>query len=175
MVNPRNPQPATRKSFTIPMFPHVKKFIIKNYNIVGNTIKVSEQNTFGKMIVTALLDNRTRSTFNDQYRDRLTESLTIVLTSELAQMVPRLGKLKRINLHVDALYKEHLLCWINALRSEGHEPYTVCRMFIAYYNLEEKDLDTIYRWFQRNCDRKPANGHYFLKNDQTFLMEGVRK
>ena len=140
----------TRTRFTIPVFPHVKRFIMKNYRVKEDVIKTEEYKLFGKMITLCLRDNRTRAEFNDQLRNRQTEKITIVLTADQARMAPRLGKLMRINHHIDDLYKEHLLCWITALKEEGHAPYTACRMFITYYNLEEKDLDAAYKFYQRH-------------------------
>jgi hypothetical protein len=147
---------STRSKFTIRVFPHVKKFILKHY---GSTepIKTEEYATLGKMVTLSLRDNRAHAEFNDQYRDRLTETLTIILTREQSKMGPRLGKLTRINIHIDGIFKEHMLTWINALKVDGIPAYTAIKMFLDYYELDEPEysLNTAHQFYKR------ANG---LKN-----------
>lgn len=147
-------RPEARTQFTIPIFPHLKRFIIKNYKVKENIIRIDEYKLFGKMITLCLRDNRSGAQYNDQLRNRQNETITVVLTADQARMAPRLGKLMRINNHIDDLYKEHLLCWITALKEEGHAPYTACKMFIHHYNLEEKDLDAAYKFYQRHTGIK---------------------
>src|SRR5690349_2629765 len=104
-----------RTKFKVHVFPHVKRFILKEYG-PAEPVKSEEYSVFGKMVTLALRDNRVGADHNDQYRDRLTTSITIVLTHEQSKMGPRLGKLMRINIHMDLLFKEHLLAWISALK-----------------------------------------------------------
>lgn len=140
-----------RTRFTVPIFPHVRKFILKNYKVT-DPIKVEDYNVLGKMVTLALRDNRKRVDYNDQYRDRLTASITIVLSKDQADLGPRIGKLIRINIHMDLIFKEHLLCWINALKGDGIPVNTACKMFLEYYNIEEKEysLDAAYKYYQRS-------------------------
>lgn len=156
MTKPTSTTTNTRTKFKIHVFPHVKRFILKNYG-GSEPVKTEEYGVLGKMVTLALKDNRAQSDYNDQYRDRLTTTLTITLTSEQSKMSPRQGKIMRINIHMDSLFKEHLLAWISALKVNGIAPYTACKMFLDYYELDENEysLNTAYQYYKR------ANG---LKN-----------
>lgn len=140
-----------RNKFTVPVFPHVKKFILKQYK-TSEPVKVEEYNSLGKMVTLALRDNRTRADQNDQQRNRVTSSITIILGKEQTELGPRLGKLMRINTHIDVIFKEHLLCWIEALKKDGIAPFTACKMFLEYYGIDEKEysLDAAYKYYQRS-------------------------
>lgn len=141
-----------RNRFTIPVFPHVKKFILKKYRL-KNPIKTEETTSFGKSITLVLKDNRLRLKYQDsQYRDRLTESLTLVLTKEQAEFGPRQNKLIRINQAMDDAFKEHLLTWVGAQQEAGIPAYAACKMFLQFYDIDEKEytLDAAYRLWQRS-------------------------
>jgi hypothetical protein len=144
---------TNRNRYTIPVFPHVKKFIQKNYK-VSSVIKTEEYNTFGKLVTRALLDKRTSPQHNDAYRNKLTASITITLTKEQAELSPRINRLLRINIDMDRIFKDHLLTYIYALQSTGIPPYTACRMFLQLYSIDEKEysLDAAYRFWQRAKD-----------------------
>lgn len=142
----------TRNRFTIPVFPHVKKFILKKYRL-KNPIKTEETTTFGKAITLALKDNRLRLKYQDsQYRDRLTESLTLVLTKEQSEFGPRPNKLIRINQAMDDAFKEHLLTWVGAQQEAGVPAHAACKMFLQFYDIDENEytLDAAYRLWQRS-------------------------
>lgn len=149
---------GSRTHFTIPVYPHVKKFLLKEYPSKANTIKAEEYRLLGKMITLCLKDNIEASNYNDQYRDRLTEEINIIITARQAAMSPRIGKLIRINQHIDALYKEHLLVWIKSLRAEGLAPHTATKLFIKYYDLQEKDQINAYQfWLRYNKNLSALN------------------
>lgn len=139
-----------REIYRIPVFPHVKKFILKLY---GNTepVKIHEYNSLGKLVTMALQDKRMRADQNDQQRDRVTDSITIVLNKEQSELGVRLGKLMRINTSVDTIFKEHLLTWIEAMKKNNIAPYTACRSYLHHYGIDdgEYSLDAAYKFYQR--------------------------
>lgn len=142
----------TRNKFTIPVYPHVKKFILKKYRL-RTPVKTEETTTFGKAITLVLKDNRLRLKYQDsQYRDRLTASLTIVLTKEQSEFGPRQNKLIRINQAMDDAFKEHLLTWVSGQQEAGIPAYAACKMFLQFYDIDEKEytLDAAYRLWQRS-------------------------
>jgi len=143
-------KPKNRNKFTVPIFPHLKKFILKNYK-VSEPVKTEDYTTLGKMVSLALRDNRMLSDNNDQLRDRLKSTLTIMLSKQQADLGPRLGKLIRINTNMDLIFKEHLLCWIDALKKDGIPVNTACKMFLEHYDIDEKEysLDAAYKLYQR--------------------------
>ena len=139
-----------RNKFTIPIFPHVKKFIIKNNR--GNPLKVEEYSTLGRIITLSLRDTRASFEYNDQYRDRLTEKLTIILTDDQTKYGPRVQKLMRINIDMDRVFKEALIIWISAQKQQGIPPYTSCKLFLEHYALDESEysLEAAYKYWQRS-------------------------
>lgn len=142
---------SSRNQFTIDVYPHVRKFILKMYPSTSNRgVKVEEYTTLGKYVTLALREP-TSAENNDQYRDRLTATITLHLTSKQSQLGPRLCKLMRINTDMDRVFKEHLISWINALRESGIPPYSACRKFLQYYGIEENEypLEAAHRYFQR--------------------------
>lgn len=141
----------TRNQFTIPVYPHVKKFILKKYRLREPVI-TEEYSSFGKSVTLALKDNRLRIDYNDsQFRDRLKKSLKVVLTKEQMEFGPRLQKLIRINHAMDDAFKEHLITWVQAQFASGVPAYAACKMFLEFYRIDEKEysLDAAYKLWQR--------------------------
>jgi len=140
-----------RRNFTVPIYPHLKKFIQKRFQKNGS-IDVSATTSFGKMLMLCLRDNRKTSEFNDQYRDRLTEEITIELTKEMSELTPRQGKLMRINIYGDNLFKEALLVWIEAQGEDGIAALSACKSFLKFYDIDENEygLLTAYQYWQRS-------------------------
>lgn len=141
----------TRSRFTIDVFPHVKKFILKKFQL-SHPIKAEEYNTFGRLVTLVLKDNRMRLEYgNSQYRNRLTAKITIILTKEQSEFGPRLNKLLRINEAMDDAFKEHLLTWVAGQEAAGIPAHTACKMFLEFYDIDEKEytLDAAYKLWQR--------------------------
>lgn len=155
MVEGKNAVQRTRNRFTIPVFPHVKKFILKNTRASGS-IKVEEYTVLGKLITLALRDSSVGAENNDIYRDRITASITVVLSKRQAELGPRLSKLMRINVDIDRVFKDHLLTSIYSLADAGIPPYKACRMFLERYNIDESEYsaDAAYRFYQRSKSGK---------------------
>jgi hypothetical protein len=145
---------GNRKTFTIPIYPHVKKFILKNYGkyISGSGINTEEYTILGKIVTLSLRETRSRVKDNDQYRDRLTETICLVLTKEQTELSPRLHKLIRVNTDMDVIFKDHMLEWIQGQKVAGIPPYTACKMFLERYQIDDKEysLDAAYRYWQRS-------------------------
>jgi hypothetical protein len=145
------PDTTTRTNFTVPMFPHVRKFILKKYKM-SYPVKIEEYNVLGKLVTLTLRENRVTEKYNDQYRDRLTGQLEIVLTKEQSELGPRLNKLVRINIYMDRVFKEHLISWIDAQRVAGIPPFNACKTFLQYYGIDETEYssDAAYQYYQRS-------------------------
>jgi hypothetical protein len=142
---------TARNKFTIDVFPHIKKFILKNHDATNGSIKVEEYTTLGKYVTLALREPATAEN-NDQFRDRLTTTLTLELTKKQTQLGPRVSKLMRVNTDMDRVFKEHLLCWIKAQSALGIPPFTACRTFLEYYAIDESEysLEAAHRFYQRS-------------------------
>lgn len=141
------------KQFTIPVYPHVRKFALKYFR-QPDPIRVEEYSTLGKLVTLALRDNRAQRRGDVRWSggDKLTASLTLILTKEQLELGPRLQKLIRINHDIDCMFKDELLSWIYALRAAGLPAQQACKMFLAHYNITEQEYsdDNAYRYYQRN-------------------------
>jgi hypothetical protein len=150
---------SNRNRYTIPVFPHVKKFLAKNCD-VNSAIKTEEYTTLGKLVTKALLDRRNAEDNSEDSKikvgkgfrgEKITSVITICLTKEQAELSPRLHRLMRINVDLDRIFKDHLLTYIYALTGTGIPASTACRMFLEFYSIDEKEysLDAAYRFWQR--------------------------
>ncbi len=162
LSNPQNnqetffPDYAPRNHYKIQVFPHVKKFLKRQYGLnVIKPIQVDGYSPLGKSVMLALRDNRKRAEYNDQYRDKLTSEITLVLTKEMMELSPKLSKLLKISIDMDGLFKQHLLTWIFAQQTTGIPPFTACKYFLAYFGIEEKEysLDAAYKFWQRSNEK----------------------
>lgn len=155
MVEGKNVVRQNRNRYTIPVFPHVKKFILKSTRASG-IIKVEEYTVLGKLVTLALRDNSVGAKNNDAYRDRITANITLMLSKRQADLGPRISKLIRINVDVDRVFKDHLLTSIYSLADAGIPPYKACRMFLERYNIDEGEYsaDAAYRFYQRSKSGK---------------------
>lgn len=162
MQEDRRRRPPLR--YQVPVFPHVKKFLKKQYPMVHDVVKVDEYSILGKFVTLALLNPHGTDQHISQFRDRLTESVTFEITTIQAQrMSPRLHKLLRLNIDCDRLFKEHLVAWITSHRATGIPPYNACKLFLDHYGIDENEysLKSAYQYWQRlkkrgNIDGKSA-------------------
>lgn len=139
---------TNKTDFIVPVFPHVKCFIKKKYKIAASLVDVEEATTLGRLITLSLVKKEKDEV---KYSSRLTETVTIRLSSHQARYAPRIHKLISINNYVDQLFKDHLLEWIEGQRLQGTPPFAACRSFLQHYKLDEKDysLDNAYKFWQR--------------------------
>lgn len=148
------------KTFTIQVFPHVKKFIKKKVLCQKGVFIIEEHTTVGKMVALALCETRAwkhASNKGDDFtRDRLTASVQLRLTEQQMKMSPRLYKLQRINTDIDQRFKESLIDWIEAQRDLGHPVHAACKSFLAHYEMDETEysLDSAYKYWQRSNAKK---------------------
>ncbi len=151
------PQPATtRRTFTIQVFPHVKKFMKKNFTHSRGVFRPDEYSNFGKLITLALKDKRgwkPRAYQDNYFRDRLSEKVTIEISTDQGRMAPRPYKLMRLNIDIDRMFKEHMIVWVNAQLAIGTAAHPACKSFLEFYNLDpdgdEYSLENAYKAWQR--------------------------
>jgi len=140
--------------FKVPVYRHVKIFLKEQLELdVNKPIIADEHSIIGKMVLASLRENRKERAmeYNDKYRDRLVDEITLELNSYMMHLGPRLSKLTRINIDLDMWFKQSLLTFIEAQRITGIPEYTACRNFLAHYKIEEKaySLDAAYKFYQR--------------------------
>lgn len=140
-------------TFTVPIFPHVKKFLAHRYGL-KSPIKVSENISLGKIVTLSLIDKRQRTLSRTMQRDaesKINSELVLVLTEDQVRMGPRINKLIAINTDIDQIFKEHLITYIMAQKSIGIPVKTACRSFLAEMGINESEysIDAAYKHWQR--------------------------
>jgi len=160
----RNPQPVT--SYTIPILPHLKKFIEKEY---GLPLKPDDHTALGKMITLSLRGRHRNKT--GQFISNPTQHLTIPLTSDQRKLNPNTHKLSRLNLHLNTLFKQNMIIWVKAhktikVNGKPIKPYTSIKIFRDYYNLtpNEFPIDTAHQHYKRVMKK---NKWHFVPNPKS--------
>jgi hypothetical protein len=144
-----------RREYTIPVFPHVRKFIAHRYGL-RSPIKVSETIPLGNLITLSLLDKRPRilssEVFSPEISSKVRDQITFILTAEQIHMGPQIKKLISINITVDQLFKENMITYILAQKSLGMLAKTSCKYFLAEMGINESEysIDTAYKYYRRS-------------------------
>lgn len=142
---------SNRRQYSLPIFPHLKKFIVKNYG--AGVITTEEGTVLGRIVTAVLRENRTRKFSARDWPHHLqtTAMITIRLTTDQAGLSPKLSKLMRINLDMDKVFKDSLVGWILAQGEAGILAYPACKSFLDYYGIDsnEYSLDAAYKYWQR--------------------------
>jgi hypothetical protein len=152
--------------YTIAVYPHVKKFMIKRFphsktkvnGLDQPVFNTEEYNTLGKLVTLCLLDKRgwNGATFkqHDDYGDKLTETIIIKVSKNQERMTPRKYKFNRLNIDIDRLFKEAMITWITAQIQLGHPIRTACSSFLTFHDInpegKEYNLDTAYQNWKRS-------------------------
>ncbi|MEJ0030916.1 MAG: hypothetical protein WDO15_11325 [Bacteroidota bacterium] len=116
----------------------MKKFLYKTYGL-RSPIKVEENELVGKLVTLCLRDRYEKTNPNNQYRDRLTDNITIVLTKRQSEFGPQLHKLFDLNTHLDKEFKDHMITWIRAHQAAGIPAYNACRMYLEHLSIDENE------------------------------------
>lgn len=154
------------KQFEVPIQPHLKKFILKQYKL-KEPIKVEEYSVLGKVVMGALMDKRNSVELNKLtshrgtgQRDLLTDTLRIILSKGMSERAPRLHKLVRINIDMHRIFKDYMLVWIIAQHDVGIPPNTSCKRFLEKYGIDENEYsyDAAWKYWMRykNGDKKAS-------------------
>jgi hypothetical protein len=169
-------KPTTQSRYTIQVFTHIKKYMLKKFPHQGNVFKTEEYTVLGKMVTLALTDNRawkkksakkkageetgrtgrtlpSVAELDNFYRDRIKTDLVLELTTQQQKLSPRLFKLMRLNVDMDRVFKDALLEWIEAQGALGQAAHPSCRSFLEYYDIDpdgkEYGQELAYRNWQR--------------------------
>jgi hypothetical protein len=142
-----------RRQYTVPIFPHLKKFIAKTYG--AGVIRTEESTVLGRLVTAALRDNLGRRFSARDWPYEPTETITILLTKDQAHLSPKQSKLLRINVDVSRMFRDSLIAWIIAQQEAGMMAYPACRAFLDLYGIEDEEysIKTAYKQWQRVRDQ----------------------
>lgn len=147
----------TRNEFSIPVYPHVRKFMVKKFK-ASKAILTTEHSTIGMLVTAALRDNQVKTglgkvhemNVRPETREKLTDELTLILTKRQTDYSVRLSKLIVLNNYFDRMFKEHMLTFMEAQGAVGFPAYAACRNFLKFYDILESEysLESAYRYYQ---------------------------
>lgn len=142
MLIDTHPERTSCKLVTIPIYPHLKKFIFRFYDIPpGNYIEL-ERHTGLHVAMTACIRSKQRKrTARDEYTgtERYTEPVTFLLTSKLSRLTLTHSILVRFSNEFDKLFKEAFYQWVIAQDNSGINNSEAIRGFKQHYGIIEAE------------------------------------
>jgi hypothetical protein len=139
----------------VPIKPHLKKFFLKSHSLT-EPIKVDEDTLLGKQVLSILQDKRSlngreMNIITEFDSDQLDDNLKLELSTTLTDRAPRIGKLIRINIYLQLVFKSGVILWIQAQTKAGINPYNACKAFLEYYDIDESEysLDGVHQIWKR--------------------------
>jgi hypothetical protein len=147
-----------RTDYTIEVFPHIRKYMLKNFPRQGNVFRTEESTILGRMVTLALRDHRAWKQgpykhLTNVNKSRELKKIVIRLTDDQTKMAPRLAKLQRLNIDMDCVFRDALIGWIAAQEALGTSALSACNSFLDFYDIDkEKEYkpDTAYKAWQRS-------------------------
>lgn len=152
----------TATTFTIPIKPHLKKFLLHGKRRQQEPLKVTERSTLGVCIMKILAEKRNWK-FEKVLED-YTERITIIPGKEMLERSPRLHRLVYINVDLEKVFKECLYVWVAAQSKAGVPEYEACKNFIDHYSIRQNEYT--YDAAERAW-RRYKNGEYNMEEDST--------
>jgi len=139
--------------FKIKLLPHLKKFVQKHlldgqvqpYKIEGHTF-------LGGAIRMIASDKRSPPSAITTSK-HLRHTITVMLSQDMTNRIPRNCKLEKINGHIALLFKECLITWVMASRTLDIPVSEAIRSFQDQFELRENEYKyaTAYKVWLRRC------------------------
>ena len=126
------------KSFTIPILPHLKKFILK-FHRTNEPLKVEATNSVG-IVLQRVVTNKKK--VNPKDIDRYTDRLRVDLNKVISNWECRPSYLIMFNVEYDRFFKECLFTWVLSQENMGINNSQAIKNFLEYYNIREDE----YSW-----------------------------
>lgn len=121
----------------VPIAPHLKKFILKQYKY-EEPVPVQLKTLLGQQVYSLLRDKTRQKTNYDKY----TEELQLELSDMLSDFEYRLSKVVLLNVYFEKIFKSTMYTWILAQDMEGRPPYHGVRSFLKFYNITEEEYSS---------------------------------
>lgn len=174
--------PAQLGVIKVPIKPHLKKFFLRTYHL-SEPVKLEEDSILGNQVMAILQDKRSingKEMNNLNYGsadDLLTDTLAIVLSTEMQKRSPRVQKLIRINFFLQHMFRHSVIVFIEASIKSGVNAYAACRQFLETYNYDESEysLDGIHQIWKRHRAsqlKKNRTGVPKTSNRRTTVLRG---
>jgi hypothetical protein len=134
----------------IPIRPHLKKFVLKQLG--ADPIIATERDFLGNAIMAVLNDKRNHNQPQELYR--MTERITVVLTKEMKERSPRLGRIVYVNTLLSKQFRDALVIWVQAQVHAQIPANQACKNFLEHYRIDENEYtyDGLYKIWQRHKD-----------------------
>lgn len=152
------------KEVDLSILPHLKKFIYKFYDLPeGLPVEVNLKNGMGIAMKHVL---REKKKLHKSYNERLSDSITFVISSDLAHLSLTPAFLLNFNLHFDRIFKEHLRQWVIAQWELGISNRQAIKNFLNCYKIKESEYS--YDNAQRDWLRFKNKEYDSTKNTSVF-------
>lgn len=136
-----HPERTTCKLVTIPIYPHLKKFIFKFYEIPPDSPFIDLERHTGLYVAmnSCIRSKQKKRSARDEYTgtERYTEPVTFLLTSKLSRLTLTHAIVIRFSNEFDKLFKESFYQWVIAQDNSGLNNSEAIRSFKAHYNIIE--------------------------------------
>lgn len=144
--------PLARKEISIPMAPHIKKWICKKYE-VEDVFYVSAKTVIGLTIMGLAKMKVKAHKSNDQY----TETLTLSFGGDFSRNELRQCFIAMVNVYFTKLFKDEMYTHIRAVDAHGIPAYPAVQDFLKMYDIEEHEFQktSAYTAFLRYKNRRP--------------------
>jgi len=123
------------ETITIPIYPHLKKFILAEFELT-EPVKVEKHSLLGRQIYPLL-----RSPKRYQVKTDLKESLRVVLSRpmEKFEREGKRSKLALINKYYDKLFKICMYNWVQGQYNAGIPASQAIKNYLSYYQIREEE------------------------------------
>jgi len=134
---------------SIPIKPHLKKYLIKRFGINKDYINVNKRSMIGQLIIKSFAERKNKPKKNDKFTDKIT-----IVFDHKYDLTLSAGNVFDFNRIIDEIYRSELGMFIglNYLFNEYPERKQAILNFNDKFNINEDDipLDTLIKYIQRN-------------------------
>ncbi len=142
-----HPSKSNCKVITFPVYPHLKKFIYRFYEIPDQREIDLERYIHTSMyvaITATIKSKRKKKTSRDEYSgtERYTDQISFILTASLSKHTLINPILIRFSNEFDKVFKESFYQWVIAQEHAGINNSEAVRTFKSKYGITENDYST---------------------------------
>jgi hypothetical protein len=137
------------KKVTLPILPHLKKWIRKKY---GRAMIYADSSTAIGITLQGLAALRCKAA---SATERYTEGVTVVFSIKQSRYEIRSSFVVSANAYFNKLFQEEMFAYIEALYKEGVPRFQAVERFLDMYDIEEGEFqkNSAYRAYMRHNER----------------------
>ena len=136
------------KIVDFPIYPHLKKFILKFYDLrEGEVVQVGMNNSIGIAMKHVIREKKPLQ----RDIEKMTDRIQFELCTDIAHCEIRYSYIIAFNKSYNKVFKDHLILWIKAQAKAGINARQSVINFLKEYELDENEYsyDSAYRHWTR--------------------------